>query len=174
MDKKTITIIPIVVVLLVVCYFLPGPEPPPERPTYDETTMTALYLDENGIVSEVQTNDRDTLSGADAVILNYTDSQFDDYEDVEAFICELVLSGKPVLSEIGASVFSELMNYHISMVISLTAETSGVYYSPDSAITYVFSSDYPSVNEFVEWLNEYNYNPGSVTNEDVIQIINEV
>lgn len=168
-------LIPIIVVFLIVCYYLPGPDADTsERPVYEETTFSALYLEDDGTYSEHQTDDTDVLREADAIILNYTDSQFDDYEDVEAFICELVLSGKPVLSEIGASVFSDLMNYHISMVISLTAETSGVYYNPDSAITCVFSSDYPSVNEFVEWLNEYNYNPGSVTNEDVIQIINEV
>ena len=164
MDKKTIAIIPIVVVLLVVCYFLPGPEPPPERPTYEETTMTALYLDENGIVSEVQTNDRDTLSGADAVVLNYTDADFADYEDTCAFICDLVLSGKPVLSEIGSSVFENLRG-KISVVLSLTSPTSGMYFDPTERISWVFNSGYPSVDKFIEWLGERDY-PQSETSEE--------
>ena len=160
MDQRTSVglFIGIVIVLAAVCYFLPPSNEfeEPERPVYYETTMSALDLDGKTVVSVIETDDLEILKNADALVLNYTSPEFDDYEETVAFLNERMRAGQAVVSLIGSSVFS---SDGMSLGIGVDTDVFAIAYSPElnAPAFYAGGSYFDAMENVAEWLYDLGY-----------------
>ena len=162
--NKTNSIILLVVViigLVAVCYFLPPSElKEPEPPVYYETTMAALDVDGQDVVSVTETEDHDVLRNADAIVLYYTSPEFDDFEETVEFVNERMRAGQAVVSMIGPSIFD---TDGMSSVVPVDRDVYAIAYSTEYNVPFIRSIglmdwDYDkAMSDVAEWLYEIGY-----------------
>ena len=151
----------IVVCLVAVCYFLPPSElKESELPVYYETTMAALDVDGQDVVSATETEDYDVLRSADAIVLYYTSPEFDDFEETVEFVNERMCAGQAVVSMIGSSI---LDTDGMSSVVPVDRDVYAIAYSTEFNVPFINSIglmdwDYDkALSDVAEWLYEIGY-----------------
>ena len=148
----------IVIALVAVCYFLPPSNEfeEPEQPVYYETTMSALDVDGKTVVSVIETDDLEVLKNADALVLNYTSPEFEDYEETVAFLNERMRTGQAVVSLIGSSVFS---SDGMPLGIGVDTDVFAIAYSPElkAPAFYAGGNYFDAMENVAEWLYDLGY-----------------